>query len=214
MMMGRGIVEPLDLQHTANPPSHPEILERLAKEFSDHNYDIRWLLEQLALTETYQRSTHLPDSANGEKPPPQFFATGIERPLTALQLQNAFLQATGEPHSEELEEAFHAAFANPPKEPELHVNPTLRSALFLRNSTFMDTALQSREGNLVESLQKIEDDQQLIGTAFLSIYSRLPDATEKEIFTEHLNTNQDNRIEAIQQLTWSLLSSMEFFANH
>ena len=214
LMMGRGIVEPLDLQHTANPPSHPEILERLATEFTKLNFDIRWLLEQLARTKTYQRSSALPESAQGQLPAPQFFATALERPLTALQLQNAFLQATGESHSEELEEAFYDAFANPPKEPELQVNPTLRSALFLRNSTYMDSALQPKEGNLISKLQNIKDDKKLIESAYLSIYSRVPDDTERKLLSEHLSANKDNRLEAIQQLTWSLLSSMEFFANH
>ena len=211
LMMGRGLVEPLDLQHSSNPPSHPELLDRLAEEFVAHKYDVKWLLSQLANTRTYQRSSLLP---NEKAPSPQLFATALERPLTALQLQTAFLQATAEPTSEEIEEAFYDAFANPPKEPELQVNPTLRSALFLRNSTFVDSALQPKEGNLIETLQKTEEDQALIETAFLTIYSRLPDAEEVDLFAQHLKSNQDNRLEAIQQLTWSLLSSMEFFANH
>ena len=168
----------------------------------------------MALTKTYQRSSALPESSNGHIPAPQFFATALERPLTALQLQNAFLKATGEPPSKELEEAFYDAFANPPKEPELQVNPTLRSALFLRNSTYMDSALQPKEGNLITKLQNIKDDKKLMETAYLSIYSRFPDDTERKLLSEHLSANKDNRLEAIQQLTWSLLSSMEFFANH
>ena len=33
LLMGRGLVHPLDLHHTDNPPSHPELLDLLAKEF-------------------------------------------------------------------------------------------------------------------------------------------------------------------------------------
>ena len=44
LMIGRGLVEPLDIRHSDNPPSHPEVLELLADEFQKHNYDVRWLL--------------------------------------------------------------------------------------------------------------------------------------------------------------------------
>ncbi len=55
IMMGRGLVMPLDLFHTENPPSHPELLDVLAKEFVAHQYDIKWFLRELALSEAYQR---------------------------------------------------------------------------------------------------------------------------------------------------------------
>lgn len=214
LLMGRGLIEPLDLQHSENPPSHPALLDRLAEEFIAHKYDVKWLLSELAQTQTYQRSSQLPDQETTKPPAPHLFATALERPLTALQLQAAFLQATSETTSDEIETAFYDAFANPPKEPELEVNPTLRSALFLRNSTIMDSALQSKEGNLIETLHNTKDTHPLIETAFLTIYSRKPDKTELQIFSEHLTAHKDNRLEAIQQLTWSLLSSMEFFVNH
>ncbi len=59
-MMGRGLVEPVDLHHAANPPTHPQLLEMLADEFVAMKYDIRGLLRELALTQTYQRSIDLP----------------------------------------------------------------------------------------------------------------------------------------------------------
>src|SRR5262249_40108244 len=40
MMNGRGIVHPLDLHHSANPPSHPELLDLLAKEVVARKFDI------------------------------------------------------------------------------------------------------------------------------------------------------------------------------
>lgn len=94
VMMGRGIVDPLDLSHSGNPPSHPELLALLAAEFAAHNFDVKWLLRELALSETYQRSSLLPDV---EHPPlPQSFAVALEKPLSAEQLFESMLQATGE----------------------------------------------------------------------------------------------------------------------
>lgn len=59
-MMGRGLVEPLDLHHSDNPPSHPELLEMLGSEFAAMKYDLRAFLKQLAMTRTYQRGIDMP----------------------------------------------------------------------------------------------------------------------------------------------------------
>ncbi len=59
-MMGRGLVEPVDLHHSDNPPIHPELLETLAESFAGMKYDVRAFLRELALTRTYQRSIEMP----------------------------------------------------------------------------------------------------------------------------------------------------------
>ncbi|MEZ6141554.1 MAG: DUF1549 domain-containing protein [Zavarzinella sp.] len=66
MMLGRGIVHPLDLHHADNPPSHPELLNLLAAEFAEMNFDIKSFLRQIALTNTYQRSVLLPNEQIAE----------------------------------------------------------------------------------------------------------------------------------------------------
>ncbi|MCA9068888.1 MAG: DUF1549 domain-containing protein, partial [Planctomycetaceae bacterium] len=65
VMMGRGLVEPVDLHHSENPPASPELLELLTKEFVAMNYDIKGFLKQIALSKTYQRSFQLPKSFEG-----------------------------------------------------------------------------------------------------------------------------------------------------
>ncbi|MBI3855177.1 MAG: DUF1549 domain-containing protein [Planctomycetes bacterium] len=59
-MMGRGLVEPLDLHHADNPASHPELLDLLGTEFAAMKYDVRAFLRELALTRTYQRGIDMP----------------------------------------------------------------------------------------------------------------------------------------------------------
>ncbi|MCB9873747.1 MAG: DUF1549 domain-containing protein [Planctomycetaceae bacterium] len=61
-MMGRGLVEPVDLHHADNPPSHPELLELLGDQFVAMKYDMKAFLRELALSATYQRSLDAPDS--------------------------------------------------------------------------------------------------------------------------------------------------------
>src|SRR5262249_1735876 len=38
---GRGIVDPLDDMRVTNPPSNPELLDALAKDFIDHKYSLK-----------------------------------------------------------------------------------------------------------------------------------------------------------------------------
>ncbi|MFO0918345.1 MAG: DUF1549 domain-containing protein [Planctomycetaceae bacterium] len=59
-LMGRGLVHPVDLHHSANPPSHPEVLELLANEIAVMKFDLRKMLRELALTKAYQRAIDVP----------------------------------------------------------------------------------------------------------------------------------------------------------
>ena len=60
MVMGRGLVEPVDLHHSANPSSHPQLTQILADEFAAMKYDVRSFLRELLLSRSYQRSIEMP----------------------------------------------------------------------------------------------------------------------------------------------------------
>lgn len=64
MMLGRGIVNPLDLHHSDNPPTHPELLDMLSAEVVVAKYDVKPILRAIALSQTYQRSGELPADWN------------------------------------------------------------------------------------------------------------------------------------------------------
>lgn len=93
MMMGRGFVEPLDMWHSDNPPSHPQVLELLTQSFQDQGCDIRFLLRELALSETYQRSSQL--TSDAETSDDVNFGVAHLKPLSPEQLAMAMMQATG-----------------------------------------------------------------------------------------------------------------------
>lgn len=228
-LMGRGLVEPLDLHHSDNPPSHPELLDLLAKELVAHKFDLQWLVRELALTQTYQRTSLLP--AGAKNPPEELFTVAKERPLAAEQLARAFLAATGEhervvggkgwegvegkKHTQkDFEKAFLAAFANAAKEPELSVNPTLRAALFLRNNDLVLWSLQKRKGNLLDRVAGLTDAGQVADELYHAILSRPPAAEEKAELAKYLTKHAASRDKALGHYAWAMLSSMEFFTNH
>ncbi len=85
VVFGSGLVEPLDLNHSANPPSNPALLDLLADEIAAKKFDMRAFIRELALTEAFQRSLDLPELL----PPPVAKAAtdrlpALEQEVTAL----------------------------------------------------------------------------------------------------------------------------------
>src|SRR5262249_36335369 len=93
LMMGRGLVHPLDMDHPANPASHPELLDLLAREIAEHKFDVKWFLRELALTEAYQRSSALPAGVE-ERDVPRYGVAKL-KPLSPEQFAFGLMQATG-----------------------------------------------------------------------------------------------------------------------
>jgi len=95
LMMGRGIVHPLDLHHGDNPPSHPELLDLLAEQFVAMGYDVKSFLRELALTRVYQRSSEPPPDSSPELAEPSRFAVAAVRPLSPEQMAWSVMQGVG-----------------------------------------------------------------------------------------------------------------------
>jgi len=59
LMMGRGLVDPVDELHSDNPPAYPALLHLLAEEFVAMKFDVRAFVRELALSRAYQRSIEI-----------------------------------------------------------------------------------------------------------------------------------------------------------
>lgn len=238
VMMGRGLVHPLDLHHSGNPPSHPELLDLLASEFAAHHYDIKWMLRQLALSQTYQRSSRYPvestsadnsaSAVNVEAILPQSYLVANEKRMLAEQLLHSTLQATGnferlqkpaddgKPNKElvDLTTRYVAAFANEPREPEDQINPTVKGALFSLNDDMSLQLLSRQPGNLIDRLLTMTDENLLAEELYLSVFTRRPTDEERSELAAWLTKHGDQREKAIATWTWSMMTSMEFVVNH
>jgi hypothetical protein len=56
VVMGRCLVEPPDMMHSANAPAHPAVLELLATEMAAMKFDLRTFISELALTKTFAQA--------------------------------------------------------------------------------------------------------------------------------------------------------------
>ena len=95
LLMGRGIVHPLDLHHDDNPPSNPELLDLLASQFVAMKYDIKAFLREIALTRAYKRSSEPPPDSSPELAEPRHFAVAGLRPASPEQLAWSVMQGRG-----------------------------------------------------------------------------------------------------------------------
>src|SRR5262245_56231617 len=95
-VFGYGLVMPLDQMHSANEPSHPELLEWLARDLVEHRYDLRRLIRGLVLSKAYARSSRW---ESGPAPRPRLFAMARVRPLKPMQLATSLRLATADPAS-------------------------------------------------------------------------------------------------------------------
>ena len=223
-MMGRGLVHPLDLHHAGNPPSHPELLSLLAKEFSAHQFDIKWFLTELASTRVYQRSSKVEMGKTPENP--ALFATAIEKRLSAEQLLASILVATGrygklerkggnEPDMPDaLKAKFAKAFANAARDPEDEIAFSLKAALFLLNDDAVLALLKPEADNTVADLAKMKPDNVMIEKAYIVILARKPDPQEIKDALEFLSKPVSAGEIGVKNLVWALLASSEFNLNH
>jgi uncharacterized FlaG/YvyC family protein len=63
MMLGRGIVHPLDMIHPDNPAASPALLTQLGSRFAAMNFDMKMFLREIALSDVYQRPFDLTPEA-------------------------------------------------------------------------------------------------------------------------------------------------------
>lgn len=213
LTMGRGLVHPLDLHHSTNPASHPELLDLLAKEAVARKYDIKSLLREMLLSKTYQRTSVLPTGET--KRDPATFLTALEKRLSAEQLLLAVGEATGTKKElvEPLRAKFVKAFANTAREPEEEFAPALRTSLFFLNDSAILDLLVPKDGNLVDRVCKLPDDK-IVEELYLSILTRMPTAQEKDEIGKYLTKNASRKAVAVGHAAWALLASTEFCVNH
>lgn len=212
ILMGRGIVHPLDLHHSRNLASHPELLDLLAKEFAEKKFDVKYLFREIALSNAYQRSSQV--AAGKDVPPEKSFAVALEKRLTSDQMLASVLTGLSMKESTGLKAKFHKAFDNQAREPEDEITPSLKAALFVLHDESMLALFKPAAGNLIERAAKL-DDAAVAEELYIAILTRTPSADEKAAVAKVLAKHTgDKRAEAIGRIAWALATSMEFGVNH
>ncbi len=235
-LLGRGLVEPVDQIHSANPASHPRLLDGLADDFAAHRFDLRRLLAGILHSETYQRASYLP--GDGARPPADSYAVAALKPLSGDQLAWSLATSTGFTDQillkwgKELKPAPEKGTLNPAlrvrweKEAEYDAivekfvasgdsfQANVSQALFLTFNPAVVKILQPAPNkplapNLADRLLTEPDATRRIELAYLAILARRPTAEEIADVSAYINAAGDPK-SAVSDLVWSLLNSPEF----
>lgn len=214
---GRGLAMPLDQLHGKNAPSHPELLEWLAKDLMENDYDLRRLIRGIAMSEAYQRDS-LWNSA--ERPAPELFAAVEPRPMNPRQFGISLkIAASGTAQFSadlkpedwikriETHERSGEGLANRFDRPGESFHFAIDEALYFSNSE--DARNQLLKSGLVGEIEKLESNDAKIDHAYWNIMGRSAAAEEIETLSSYLDARSDRQHEAIQQMVWALLTSAE-----
>jgi hypothetical protein len=96
---GRGLVEsPSDFGRLGQPPSHPELLDYLSREFLGAEWSLKTLHRQIMTSSAYRQASHGPSvAATAEKDPAnRLFARYTVRRLQAEIIRDALLAVSGD----------------------------------------------------------------------------------------------------------------------
>jgi hypothetical protein len=223
---GVGIIDPLD-EPSKNPPSHPELLDILAKDFAASGYDMKNLIRAIVNSRAYQRSSASRAASSDSQE--RTFARMQVRGLTAEQLFDSIVLATG--YRGELPLAqrqfvgpntprgdFLAKFASAERLSD--VQTSILQALTLMNGKFIGdlTSLDQGKSELLVGViaSPFFDTRQKIETLYLATVSRYPREAELQkliAYVEKGGPSGDSN-KAMTDVYWALLNSSEFAFNH
>lgn len=223
--MGRGFVFPVDDFGPHNPPSHPELLDRLAEEFKASGYDLKKLIGWIMASEAYHLSSVT--NPSNEKDDSLFSHMAL-KPMTPEQLFDSLLVATsahkagGGDDTDRRRDAwmrqFIFAFANDEGE-ESTFQGTIPQALMMMNGELMEKAVGGQPGSFLADLldqarrqRKGSPEVTMVNGLYMAALSRPPSPRELAKSREFLASYPDT-IRVLQDIFWALLNSNEFVLN-
>jgi hypothetical protein len=220
-LLGQGLVMPLDQMHAENPPSHPELLDWLARDLADHHYDLRRLIRGIALSDTYGRTSRWSSNSAAD---PKLFAVAQVRPLSPMQMAVSLKLATMDQQASKDSMRLSQIMEELPKSAEklaglfpqtgTNFQVGVGEALLFANSDSLLRDLLVGPNNLASRLQKEPDLARRAGLAIETVLSRPARPEEIQPAVAYLEHRASRPEEGCQQLVWALLTSPEFRFNH
>lgn len=231
--LGRGIIHPIDDARSTNPPSNPELLDSLAKDFAAGGYDVKHLIRVICNSAAYGLSS-VPEEAN--KDDVQSFARYYPRRLPAEVLLDAFGQVLEAPTKfrcvagdfpagtraidlpdEAVPSQFLDVFGRPARnsacECERVDAPALGQTLALIGSPEIQDKLTSDRGYVKRLAGNGKPHEENVRDVFMRVFGRPPRPKELTAAVKFLSAETDRK-EAYASLLWSLLATNEFLFNH
>ncbi len=225
-LMGRGLVEPVDDLRATNPPTNPELLDALAKDFQDADFDIKALVRRITASHVYALSS-LPGKRNVQDI--RNYSRHYRQRLRAEVMLDAIVGITGIPESfsgmppgsrakelwtTRIGSLFLDAFGRPDpnQDPPCERTPdtTVVQSLHLMNSKNLYAKVTDEKGWAAQLAGSKRTPEEIVQQLYLAIYSRMPDSEERIIGRSLFQKKGITRRQATEDLMWALINTPEF----
>lgn len=226
---GKGIINEVDDVRISNPPVNPELLDELAKRFTDYNYDFKKLVRDICTSRTYQLATQTNPSNENDL---TNFSHAQPRRLRAEVLLDCISQVTSAPNKfrglplgaravqiadGNTTNYFLTTFGRAKRDTvcscEVRMEPSLSQALHLLNGDTVNSKIV--QGKFVESRIKAgKKPLEIVDEMYISCLTRKPTDKEYSTLVQVLDENKKDEQNALNDIFWSLLNSREFIFNH
>ena len=235
---GKGLIDPVDSLSAGNPPTHPEVLDELVRDFVAHKYDLRHLHRRILNMAAYQRTwetnaSNVKDERN--------YSHRLLRRMSAEQVVDAVAQATGtkvalanvyggdpnRPFARSIEfpqsrpggaDSYVLKIFDKPQRTvscdcERAETPNLSQSLYFYNDKALISKITDPAGRLTKLLAAQADNGEVLEELYLFTLSRTPSTAEREQATRYLEKSP-SRAEGFEDLLWALLNRREFLVMH
>ncbi|MEM9366520.1 MAG: DUF1549 domain-containing protein [Planctomycetota bacterium] len=228
--MGAGIVDPVDDIRVSNPPSNPELFERLGEKLVEYNFDFRALVRDICNSRAYGRSsatnpTNAHDSRN--------YASAIVRRIPAESLLDCISQITESPDkfaglplgSRAVQIAdgattnyFLTTFGRSARttvcDCEARTDPSLSQALHLLNGESVHRKITA--GKIIERWLNADklSPEEVLERVYVRALSRKPTEEEHVNLVSFLAEEESDPKVVLEDIYWAVLNGREFVFNH
>jgi hypothetical protein len=215
---GVGLVEPPDEISEENLPSHPELLDDLARAFVTQGYDVRFLIRAITASKAYQLASRVTEPGQDNL---RLYTRMPVRALTAEQLFESLMQISGKaPRGLQgdfaLQTEFLARFSNQERPPDAAAS--ILQALNLMNGKLMADVTNPETNRALRTLTAAGErtTSQRIEELYLMVLTRLPRPEETARLVKYVEEGGPRRDskKALGDILWVLLNSHEFCLNH
>jgi hypothetical protein len=229
--LGYGFTKPVDDMGPHNPPTHPELLERLSKDFASHGYNFKQLIRWIALCDAYTLSSKFAannknkkdDPLLGEKP---LFSRFYLRQMQAEELYESLLVASDahktrgsyeeqERNKSQWLQQFATAFGTDENDEATSFDGTIPQALMMMNGELIKRATSGDKGSFLYNVAHSNiKDADKIGRLYMASLTRKPTGVELSAAQQLWLLRKGDTVAAMQDIFWALLNSNEFILNH
>lgn len=241
---GYGFTRPIDDMGYHNSPTHPELLNQLASQFIDSEYDIKKLIQWICLSDAYRLSSRFITENASDNPDdgstPNFSRMYIKQ-MTAEQLYDS-LQVTANPSQvittndstawnkmqkrDQWLQQFVYTLNNEENDETTTFDSTITQALLMMNGPLVKHSLDyKQEGSTLAQVLKERSPDRRIKKLSMVALTRHPTSRElselKRLVkerTKHLIARkvppQTAVVQSYQDIYWAYLNSNEFILIH